>query len=250
MSTKAVLAGTAAGVALALVVTELIKRSKRQAPKSIKLEYFPIEAAAEKVRLAFVMTDTPFEDVRIPFKQWGARKATAKYGQMPILTIDGKEIYQSRAMVQYAGKLGDGSLYPEADALLIDEVIGLSDDLARDWMPGLYSGMNPAKFGYDGISDDDKKALVIKMRGKFVSEILPKYLQWFTDLLNATEGPFFCGETITIADLVVLPQLKIFTKGVVDHVPKDVLEAYPVLTTWMAAMLATPKIKAWYDAQK
>ena len=36
------------------------------------------------------------------------------------------------------------------------------------------SGMNPGKFGYDGISDEDKKALVMKLRGKFVSETLPQ----------------------------------------------------------------------------
>ena len=127
-------------------------------------------------------------------------------------------------------------------------------------MPGLYSGMNPAKFGYDDISDDDKEALKKKLRGKlptpiltlalallltstlpliltppppfppshpapltlgkFAEEALPKFLGWFSDALSATEGPFFCGDKMTIADLVVLPQLKAFTKG---HIVRDCL---------------------------
>ena len=43
-------------------------------------------------------------------------------------------------MLRWAGKLGDGSLYPDdvETQLLIDEIIALSDDLARDWTPGLY----------------------------------------------------------------------------------------------------------------
>ena len=32
----------------------------------VKLEYFPIAGAGEKVRLALVLTGTPFDDVRIP----------------------------------------------------------------------------------------------------------------------------------------------------------------------------------------
>ena len=45
------------------------------------LTYFNIEAAAEKVRLAYVLTGTEFVDDRIEFKDWPARKATTPYGK-------------------------------------------------------------------------------------------------------------------------------------------------------------------------
>ena len=68
---------------------------------TFKLTYFNIQGAAEKVRLAFVLNEIPFEDERINFPQWAERKATSKFGQLPILTIDGGEpIAQSSAMMR------------------------------------------------------------------------------------------------------------------------------------------------------
>ena len=40
-----------------------------------------------------------------------------KYGQMPVLTVNGVENYQSGATLRYIGStLGDGSLYPVTDS--------------------------------------------------------------------------------------------------------------------------------------
>eukprot|EP01046_Picozoa_sp_COSAG06_P102267 COSAG06_NODE_48432_length_332_cov_0.665236_1_plen_52_part_10 len=43
-------------------------------PASLKLSYFNIQGAAEKVRLAFVLGRIPFEDHRVPFPEWTALK--------------------------------------------------------------------------------------------------------------------------------------------------------------------------------
>ena len=82
----------------------------------MKLTYFNIEAAAEKVRLALVLTSTPFEDVRIQFPEWGGMKPTTKYGVLPIMEVDGKEMHQSMAQLRYVASLGDGSLLPKVCA--------------------------------------------------------------------------------------------------------------------------------------
>ena len=50
---------------------------------SIKLTYFDIEGAAEKVRLALVIAGVPFEDDRIEFSKWrgpNGLKNTMPYG--------------------------------------------------------------------------------------------------------------------------------------------------------------------------
>jgi len=66
-----------------------------------KLTYFDIQGAAEKVRLAFVLSGVAFEDERVNFAQWGDMKATTKFGQLPLLSIDGGEpIAQSGAMLR------------------------------------------------------------------------------------------------------------------------------------------------------
>lgn len=52
-----------------------------------RLTYFPIEAVAEKVRLAFVVTGTDFDDVRVKMgsEEWKSLKPKTPNGQLPVL---------------------------------------------------------------------------------------------------------------------------------------------------------------------
>lgn len=221
-----------------------------------KLTYFGIEAAAEKVRLAFTMTGTPFEDNRINFEQWGPLKPTTPYGQLPILEVDGKVYSQSYAMLRYAGKLGDGSLYPVDKQMEIDEVVGLHEDMARAFSPALYVGMRPAYLGHNFADDDAGKAAKTEktkeMREKFLAEELPKFMGFLAGILEKSSGPYFCGDKVTIADLCILPQLRYFTKGVADFIPKDVMEkddaSFKKVMAWINTMMEVPQIKEWYAA--
>jgi len=75
---------------------------KEQAPAKISLTYFGIQAAAEKIRLAFHLGGVDFEDVRIAFPDWAALKPTTPYGQLPFVEIDdAPKMAQSGAMLRY-----------------------------------------------------------------------------------------------------------------------------------------------------
>lgn len=212
-----------------------------------KLTYFNLEAAAEKVRLAFAMTETDFEDNRVDFKQWPDIKPTTPWGQLPILEVDGKVWTQSYGMLRWAGQLGDGSLYPADKLLEIEEVIGIHEDLGKAFTPALYIGMRPANLGHEFATDEEKAGKVKALREKFAAEDLPKFMGFYSQILT-NNGPFFCGSKVTIADLAILPQLRYFTKGVVDHIPSTCLDGYPVLKAWIDRMMEIPPIKAWYAA--
>lgn len=62
--------------------------------------------AAEKVRLTCVMSDIPFSDVRVGWEQWAKLKPNTKFGQLPMMDVDGKTVAQSNAMLNYVGKVG------------------------------------------------------------------------------------------------------------------------------------------------
>ena len=223
-------------------------------PTSIKVTYFDMQATpGEKLRLACVLTvgKEGFTDDRVPFKEWPAIKEARKpkYGQMPIVTLDGQEFCQSGAMLRYLGGLGDGSLYPTGDkaaCLKIEEMLGLADDFQRAWTPGLYSGMNPKYLGLPADMTPEAKAAKVKeLREAFLANELPKYMTFISNELKQT-GAFIAGPTMTIADCQLYPQLAYFERGVADYVPKTCLEAYPEVVAYLQRVKAVPAIKDWY----
>ena len=59
------------------------------------------------------MCGVDFTDNRVPFDKWPELKPAAKFGQMPILEVDGKKMYQSDALMKYISVTYGGSkLYP------------------------------------------------------------------------------------------------------------------------------------------
>jgi len=224
---------------------------------SIKLTYFNIEGAAEKVRLTLAMCEQEFEDERINFQEWGERKKQTPFGQLPVMEVTDatgnvQTFAQSGSMIRWVARRFDktGKLYPTNvdEALVVDEMLELSNDLARAWTPCLYMGMGyHEKFGHPA-EWADKGEVVKQLREKFISADgdLARFMGYFSKQLEKSGGKFFCGDHVTLADLQILPQLRYFTKGVADHVPASCLEAYPTVTAWIARMCAIPQIKLWY----
>lgn len=224
------------------------------APPALKLTYFNIQGVAEKVRLALVVQGVAFEDERIDFKTWMAMKPTTKFGQLPLLTIDGSQtIAQSGAMLRYVAGLKSQTLYPVADAratLLVEEVLGLVDDFSKAWTPGLYMGMKPHIYGHpDGHNKTEEgRKLVQRLRCSFVEETLPKFMAWFGDYLGEREA-FLVGSNVTIADLSLLPVLARFMTSDMDFIESTTLDAYPKITAWVARMHSLPALQSWYAPQ-
>jgi prostaglandin-H2 D-isomerase / glutathione transferase len=89
----------------------------------VKLTYFNLKALGHPIRLALAAGKVNFEEHKVEFAEWPALKATMPFGQLPVLTIDGKtHISQSGAILRYVGRLG--GLYPThpVDAALVDMV--------------------------------------------------------------------------------------------------------------------------------
>jgi len=248
MATAAKATAFGAGAVVATGVLSAFGWHKRApTPKNVEFTYFDIKAfPGEKVRLALVLSRTPFKDNRVKFADWPTLKPTTKYGQLPILSVDGVDTYQSGAMLRWAGSLGNGSLYPTHDpekVRKIEEMLGVSDDLHRAFMPGLYMGMGRhAQYGYP--QDWPEKAEVVKrVRETFVREELGKYMTFLSNELEMS-GAFLCGDKPTIADCQLMPQVVHINSGIVDHVPKGVLnDKYPLVVAWLDRMNALPEIK-------
>lgn len=218
----------------------------------LKLVYFDIEGAAEPVRLALALANVPFEDSRVKFPDWPALKATAPYGQLPLLYVDEDAIpkTQSGAMLRWIGTLNpEKSLYPSEKLYEIEEALGLAGDLQRAWSPCLYIAMRPGAFGYpDGFQGTDEgKELAKTMRTTFIESELPKFCKYLADMIDKNGGKFLCGDEPTVADCMAVPILRSFSRGYIDHVPADSLNAEPRIVEYLERFCALDEIKGRYS---
>jgi len=205
------------------------------------------------VRLALTVNQVPFEDDRIQFKDWPGLKTSTKFGQLPMMSINDQEPFaQSHAMLRYAGTLGKGSLYPSdpMDRIKVEEALGVLGDFDRSWSPNFHVSRNPQKFGLDiEVNSDEHKALIKKMREKWMKEELPDLMKNM-QLLLEKNGGFLAGGALTIADCQALPMLRNFTRGIVDYIPKDVFDAFPAISSYLDRVMSVPEIGEWYRQQE
>mmetsp|Transcript_8763 Transcript_8763/g.12408 ORF Transcript_8763/g.12408 Transcript_8763/m.12408 type:complete len:226 (-) Transcript_8763:197-874(-) len=220
------------------------------APK-IKLTYFDIEGVAEPIRLALILTGTEFEDDRIPFSQWKDMKPRTPYGKLPLMTIDdGPVRTESKAMLRWVGATFSNDLYPREKLFEIEEAVGIVEDMNKSWTGPLYIGMRPQNFGHpqDFSKTEEGKEKVASMRKQWVAETLPEFLGFFEDMIEKAGGKWLVeGDQPSIADCLLVPALRNFTRGHVDHVDASCLDGNPIIVAYIKRFCALPEVQGRYS---
>ena len=208
---------------------------------NIKLYYFNIPFwRAEVSRLALFLGAIPFEDIRIKNESYDDFKLTGKlpngklppFRQLPVLEVDGKLIAQTGAIARYCGKLT--GLYPtdnDIDAGKIDQIIEAAQDINY----------------IVSISSREKNSEKKKIAREILStKHLPKWFQFLENLIKENnKSKWFVGESITIADLAIWRLLGWLSSGMLDGVPKNILEPYKNLKEMRKEIYQHPKVKEW-----
>jgi glutathione S-transferase len=122
----------------------------------------------------------------------------------------------ARGRLRYAGKIG--KLYPEdaMQAMKVDEIIGLQEDLSAKLGVTIYVGMRPETYGYPkDWPEEEKKATQKKLREAMCVEDgdLCKMLGMFEGKLAKMGTGFFVGDSPTIADCAFLPVCRQLRSG-------------------------------------
>ena len=169
-----------------------------------------------------------YTNATITFPELKGRKGeveTFPLGSVPVLTLpSGKTFCQSAAMARWAAK--KAGLYPADDdaALAVDELI----DSASEFSGGVPQLPDAAA----------KKAA----REAWVAEKLPRFASYFVRRLGA--GPFFLGASLSLADLQVFASINGIKTGDWDYISPEVLNAYPTLLSFHAAVKEHPAVVA------
>ena len=189
---------------------------------------------AETSRLALFIGGIEFEDLRPSREEIAKMKTdgTIPFGQFPVLQVDGKTIAQTGAIARFCGKLS--GLYPSKDefaAAKVDEVIDLATDITNQMRPAL--------------REKDPK-LRIEMRRELSKTILPRWLGFLEKLLqdNGDTG-FFVGHSISVADLAVWRLCAWISGGIIDGLPVNLLDGFPLLSVHQSQISNLPKVVEW-----
>ncbi|GMR45238.1 hypothetical protein PMAYCL1PPCAC_15433 [Pristionchus mayeri] len=198
---------------------------------SYKLNYFDARGLAEVSRSMFILSDTPFEDNRIPKDQWPALKEKTPFGTLPVLEIDGKPLPQSLAIARYLAKqFGFYGNTPFESAWV---------DALADQMKDFLAEMRPYFAVAMGMVEGDKE----KMKNEVALPAIKKHFSLLEKVAkeNGANG-HFVGSSLTYVDLLVSD----FIYSVDSMIPGFINE-YPAVAAVRTKVVNTPKLKEWIE---
>ena len=200
-----------------------------------RLTYFDIDGGrAEPIRIAFHAAGIDFDDNRISFEAFGKLRNDFRFKAVPVLEIDGAQVAQSNALSRYVGKMA--GLYPQDDlqALYCDEVLGALEDLSHYIVRTF------------GLPEEELKSA----RKELVDGWLTVFLKGLEELLERGGKNYFADSKLTIADLRAFVQMRSLCSGILDHVPKDIVQQVaPALYHHMERISREPSVAAYYASR-
>ncbi|XP_066151422.1 glutathione S-transferase-like [Euwallacea fornicatus] len=201
------------------------------APK-YKLTYFPIAGLAEQIRFLFSYGGIEFEDNRIDPASWPTLKSTTPVGQLPILEVDGKVLFQSIAINRYLGHILGLAGKTPLENCEIDAVADTITDL---------------RFKFTVWHQQEEGPKKEELKEKLSNEVLPLYLGKFEQWATANGGYLALGR-LTWVDIVAASIFEVFDKMFASKFQtQSLLNEYPTLQKLQSTVFNIPNIKAWID---
>ena len=205
----------------------------------LKIIYFNFPFwRAEVSRISLFIGNIPFEDKRLTnedfsyVKEHGQMKDGTKipFSQFPVLIINGEVIAQTGAIARICGKLS--GLYPEdiVEAGKVDQVIDAATDINMLIRPSMRE------------NDPIKKK---EMREDLSKNDLPRYFSYLEDLLSNNKSQWFVGNKMSIADIAIWRISGWLTSGIIDDIPKNLIDKFDNLKNLYSLVNNDKKIKEW-----
>lgn len=141
-----------------------------------KLQYFGLAARAEPIRIICAVKGIKFEDERLDFPDFGARKAAGEFpmGSMPVWREDGMSIFQTNTIMRMLGQRNGMYAKDPTTGWAIDSILEYVEDEFNAWCGKAPDGSFGKPFPegeVDALADFHGKLCVLierrmKMHGK------------------------------------------------------------------------------------
>jgi len=206
---------------------------------NLKIVYFDFPFwRAEVARISLFKGNIRFDDIRVNgddfkfIKEHGKMKdgTLVPFRQLPILVVEEKTIAQTGAIARICGKLS--GLYPEEmiEAGKVDQIIDTATDINVLLRPSMQES-DPVK----------RKA----MRVELAQNDLPKYFGYLENILADNKSHWFVGDKMSIADIAIWRLMGWVTSGVVDDIPKDILNPFKNLNKLYNEVKEDEQVSKW-----
>lgn len=198
------------------------------------LFYFKGRGRADPIRFVLVAAGVTFSDVFLETKEEFEKikqEGLCMFGQVPVLVLNGAPLAQSDAIIRHVARLHN--LYPssESDMLKIDMACAGISDWRNSVISSAFSP-NPQE-----------------IRQSFMDKRANRYLEAFESQIL---GPFFFGETLTVADVLLLEASE-FIKDEVEHIEVNfdaVVASYPKVRACVDAVKAIPALSDYLRSDR
>ncbi len=196
-----------------------------------KVTYFDMAGSrGEDVRLALVIAGRAFDDERVDRDAFLKLKPELPFGSLPVLEIEGHGVFsQTNAILRLIGRLCD--LYPQ------EPYEAARHDALMDAVEDLRHRIGPTARIQDAAA---KRAA----RQELATDVIPRWGRGVERLIG--QGPFVGGERPGVADIKLYMMDRWLSSGVLDDIPKDVLDDCPRLKAVAKGIATHPAVVSWH----
>jgi len=156
------------------------------------------------------------------------------FGRIPAVDHGDFRLYETQAVLRYVERLHPAPSLIPADvrqAARMDQLMGVNDWylMAHVGVPVMFPKVVAPRIGFP--ADASK-----------VAEALPRAQVCIDEIARLHAGqPFLAGETLSLADLMIAPQLELASQC---QEGRDLLAPHPALRAWLERMEARPSMAA------
>ena len=186
----------------------------------MRLIYFDFPGRGAAIRDALRMGGVAFEDLRLSFPEFQARRAAGQlpWDTLPVLEFDdGRQLGQSNAVLRWAGAEAGLTPVDPLDALRVDALLDNIEDYGNRLSVSIR------------VSDEAVRAA---LRAELAERWLPEWFRLLERRLAEAGRGWLVGAALSIADLKAVHLIDKLTNGSLAGLRTDALDDFPQLAAW------------------